>query len=302
MLTRFEGDDGKRRLITALSEQALINGDESLAKDIASKAKLKAYVAGEFVIKQDEVDSDVYFIINGAVSVIINGREIAKRTAGSHVGEMALIDPTVRRSASIKALETTVVAILAEPDFSGIAEKHSGVWRRIAIELSNRLRERSKYIRLPNQKPMVFIASSKEMAKHAERIKNGIKTEYVDVNIWTEGIFQASVTAIESLDDISKTYDYGVVIFGSEDMVESRGIQKAAPRDNVVFEVGLLMGGLGRIRTFIVKPKELDIKIPSDLLGVTCLELDLSNEESLTCSLALMCKEINERIAKTGSR
>jgi predicted nucleotide-binding protein len=37
-----------------------------------------------------------------------------------------------------------------------------------------------------------------------------------------------------------------------------------APRNNVLFELGLLMGGLGRERTFFVYDKMQDAKVPTD--------------------------------------
>ena len=37
-------------------------------------------------------------ILSGTVSVLVNGRTVAERAAGTHVGEMSLIDPTAWRS------------------------------------------------------------------------------------------------------------------------------------------------------------------------------------------------------------
>ena len=102
--------------------------------------------------------------------------------------------------------------------------------------------------------------------------------------------------------DLVKSYDFGVIVFGPDDIVQSRGSEKVAPRDNVIFELGLLMGGFGRERTFIVKPKGLDIKIPSDLLGVTCLEIDELKTEGAEKSIASICDYLRGRITEKGPR
>jgi predicted nucleotide-binding protein with TIR-like domain len=45
-----------------------------------------------------------------------------------------------------------------------------------------------------------------------------------------------------------------------------RNDETLGPRDNIVFELGLFMGRLGRERTFIVRPASGPLKIPSDLV------------------------------------
>jgi CAP12/Pycsar effector protein, TIR domain len=54
-------------------------------------------------------------------------------------------------------------------------------------------------------------------------------------------------------------------------MIEARstGPGQASPRDNVVFEAGLFGGVLGMRRTFILHAS--GAKLPSDLLGLTCV-------------------------------
>lgn len=302
MLSRFNGEDGRRKLTTALLDQAIVNGDNNIAKMIAEKAELVEVKAGVEIITQDGFDSDIFFIVSGSVSVLVNDREIARRTSGQHIGEMALIDPTAKRSASVKANEPTVLAKLNEPLFSSIADRHPKLWRRIAVELANRIRQRAKFHRQPNEKPMVFIASSSETLSVAKKIQTAIADDEVIVNIWTDGVFEASATTIESLISVTETYDFGVVIFGCDDAVASRGVDKAAPRDNSVFELGLMMGAIGRKRTIIVKLKDTDIKIPSDLLGVTCLNVDLSSKQATEHSISIAAKALVKRISSLGSR
>jgi predicted nucleotide-binding protein len=298
MIERFKGDEGKRRLITSLTEQRIIHGNESLAEKVAEKIQLRELDAGEVLISQNGEDTDLYLILSGGFSVTINHRQVATRSPGTHVGEMAMIDCTAKRSATVKATEKSVIGIVSETDFTKLAKEEPKLWRQLALELSDRLKERSKYIKEPNEKPMVFLGSSSEHLATVQKVHEGIKSDDIVVKLWTDGVFEASSTTIESLLEVVRNYDFGVIFFSSDDQVTSRGNSKYAPRDNVVFELGLLMGGIGRGRTYIVKPKGVDIKIPSDLLGVTCLEIDPDKPDSIKT----ICDYIRGKIISLGAK
>src|SRR5665213_922422 len=221
MAHRFEGIEGKRRLIEVLCSQTLVSGDEELAKLLAEKTAVKELASGTEFITQDSFESDLYFVLVGVVTVIVNGREVAKRPAGSHIGEMSVIDPTAKRSATVQTVEASLLGVITEEDFASIADKYPKLWRRAAVELANRLRQRSKFHRQPNYKPMVFIGSSKETLPIAERIQKGITTDDIVVKLWTDGIFEASQTTIESLVAVLETFDFGIMVFGPDDLVQS---------------------------------------------------------------------------------
>ena len=114
----------------------------ALAKRLAEVGELVTFEAGKPIISQDAEDNDVYFILVGEADVLVNNRHVAVRKARDSVGEMALLNPTEPRSATITARSRVVALKIAEPDFHQIAGEHPQVWKVIAQVVSDRLRQR----------------------------------------------------------------------------------------------------------------------------------------------------------------
>ena len=140
LLKSFQGSEGRPHLISALTSQPLIR-DKDLATVVEPYLKLEEIFAGTNLIKQGASDTDLFLILSGEFSVAINGRVVARKKAGEHVGEMAVVDPLTPRSASVTATTDSVVARIAEPDFAPLADRYPRLWRRIALELASRLRD-----------------------------------------------------------------------------------------------------------------------------------------------------------------
>ena len=138
-LNAFQGGDGRRRVVEALVSQALIR-DEDLAEEIAMRVKVEEVASGATLISEGASDSDLFFILSGEFSIVINGRVVARKSAGEEVGEMVVVDPIRRRFASVIAATDSIVARISESDFSALADRFPRLWRRIALELANRLR------------------------------------------------------------------------------------------------------------------------------------------------------------------
>lgn len=142
LLNRFQGSAGRRHLTDALQLQRLVR-DQDLALEIARLLKLEEIPAGTNLIEQGASDTDLFLILRGKFSVAIDGRVVARKKAGEQVGEMAVVDPLTPRSASVTATSDSVVARIAEPDFSALADRYPRLWRRIALELTSLLRNRN---------------------------------------------------------------------------------------------------------------------------------------------------------------
>jgi predicted nucleotide-binding protein len=302
MIDRFKGDEGKRRLIDALLSQKAVHRTPEMADDLAGVVALEEYKNGDVIIRQDGEDTDMFFLLTGKVDIIVNERPIAEREAGEHVGEMAMIDPQARRSASVVARDTTVVARITEPQFTGIAAKHPTLWRYLALVLGSRLRERNQWTRQPNSKPHIFVGSSVESLAVAREMQAGFAHDKYVVKLWTDGVFVASSTTVADLMVQVKKADFAIMVFAADDKVTSRHKESSAPRDNVVFELGLFMGDVGPERSFIVKPRGVALRVPTDLLGMKSLEYDSSDPAELTTALAPVCNEIRKRVNTLGVR
>lgn len=304
MIERFEGVGGRRRLVESLRSQRIIQGDFEAASELAELVSLSEFPSGETLIEEGEADNDLLFVLTGKVAIVVNGRLVAERIPGEHVGEMAMIDTSVRRSASVIAAEETVVARIPEASFSPFADAKPRLWRLIAVELCDRLRQRNRLVRPVNVRPFIFIGSSVESLSFAREIQDGLQHDKVSVRLWTDKVFGASHFPVEDLAAVFDEADFGVLVVGPDDKVVGRDDEHDAPRDNVVFELGMSMGALSRQRSFIVKPRRVDLKIPSDLLGIGCLEFENVPADSadLPSAMGPVCNELRKTIAAIGCR
>ncbi len=302
MIERFQGDDGKPRLIEVLRRQKILHDNEALAEELAERAELVSLKANEVLIEQGGTDNDIYFILAGTLSVSVNGREIAVREPGQHVGEMALIDTMEARCATVSAAENVVVAKASEATFSSLADKFPRLWRLLANELCARLRQRNQLVTTPNPTPVLFIGSSVEGLAVANQIQMALYHEKIIVKVWTDQIFGASNFAIEDLQEQVKSADFAVLVVTPDDHVVSRKHEHDAPRDNVIFELGLFMGALTRQRTFLLTPHGTDLKIPSDLLGLTPLSYKAEPKEHLASGVGPASTALETIIKNLGPK
>lgn len=279
ILKRFTGSNCRKNIIDALTRNVLIGGDIRVAQMIAKKICITEVHPQKIIIKQGNADNDIYLMFSGKVLIKVNEREVAYRLEGSHFGEISMLDSTTVRSASVIAAERSIIAKISEKHFCKIADKNPILWRRIAIELSRRLRERNRFFKEPHLVPEVFIGSSSEGLKIASAIQKKISNANIKTQLWTQNVFKPSNTTIEDLYTQSQISDFAIIVLTPDDITVSRGIKKNAPRDNAIFELGLFIGSLNRSRTFLVIPKGTQIKIPSDLLGVNCLLYNIINNK-----------------------
>ena len=244
MLERFTGQEGRRFVVEALRGQPII-GD--LAEIICDNAEVIGFGTGSTILQESASDNEICFILTGVVSIRVVGREIAVRTAGQHIGEMTVVNPGQPRSASGVAEGEVVIARLPAAAFIDLAESNPRLWRNIARELAERLRQRNRFVAAVNPRPVLFVGCSAESLHIARAIQSALDHDPIVVEIWTDNIFEASSFPIESLERESPRVDFAALVLSPDDKIISRDTSSDAPRDNLVFELGFFMGCLGQL-------------------------------------------------------
>src|SRR4051812_26558880 len=114
----------------------------------------------------------------------------------------------------------------------------------------------------------VFVASSSEQIEVANAAAAALHSPQLEVKVWDEDTFDFSDSYMESLEKELDRADFAVVILTADDPANVRKKKVNLPRDNVIFELGLFSGRLGRKRCFFVLDAASGTEIASDLSGV----------------------------------
>ena len=300
MIDRFLGDEGRANLIEAMMAQAMTGNNRDLANEMADRLELISLNEGDTVIAQDAEDNDLYLIITGSLRIEVNGRQVAVRGQGGHVGEMAAIEPTLRRSASVIAAAPSIVGKLTNANLTELGSRYPEIYRAFARTLARRLLERNKLVGKLREEIKVFIISSVEALPVAQIIQSALAHDAL-VTLWTDGVFRATTYAIEALEMAVDDADFAIAVAHSDDLTLFRGSEWPTPRDNVVFELGLFMGRLGRKRAILMEPREDKLKLPSDLCGITTIPYFYEAGKDAKARMAPACNDLRDHIKEWGA-
>ncbi len=148
--------------------------------------------------------------------------------------------------------------------------------------------------------PAVFIGSSSEGLSVARAVQTQLQHDS-EVTVWNEGAFPLGQTTLEALVNALERFDFAVLVLTPDDTVISRAAEHSAPRDNMLFELGLFMGRLGRSRTFVLCENSTRMKLPTDLAGVTVARYTPDRaDQNLVAAVGPACNQIRQTIRDLG--
>lgn len=302
MKGRFTGADGRGKVVEALLGHEVVGQDRALAGRLAELGRCVDFAPGTVLCEQDDQTDAVFLIISGTVAVKVNGHRVIVRGKGETIGELAAIDPSARRSATAVAASNVSALRLTASKFIEAGKGMDGFWRNLAKVVGRKLRERERYHIAPNATPMMFLGSSVEGLEVARLVESGFRHEdSIRVVPWyTGGVFGPSQYTVDDLVRYADRADFAAFVFGQDDKLHTRGKRYLVPRDNIVFELGLFLGRLGRDRVVIIKDRAAALRLPSDLVGVNPLQFKVKSGGTLQEAMGPVCTDILELVKTLG--
>lgn len=148
-------------------------------------------------------------------------------------------------------------------------------------------------------RPTAFIGSSSESVDVAKAIQYNLDSR-VECVLWNQKVFNLSRLVLDDLLEVLNVCDFGIFVFAPDDTIRFRGVEMNSARDNVVLELGLFTGRLGRERCFLVMPENHgDFHLPSDLLGLTVATYHYQ-PDNLPAALGRACTQIEDAVRRVG--
>lgn len=151
-------------------------------------------------------------------------------------------------------------------------------------------------LRQVEMKTRIFIASSSEALDVSYAVQDELTRDF-EVTVWNQDVFRLSHDALDSLLQALDSSDAGVFILRPDDVTESRGESRFTVRDNVIFELGMFIGRLGRYRTFMLLPTTPSFDLPSDLASLITARYDADRfDRQQRAAMGSACNQIRQAV------
>ena len=121
---QYFSDNEFRNARAILEGSSLFAGVTDAIDGALTDGVIECCKQGVSIIEQDNRDKDVYIILEGEFDIIVNGRGVAVRVSSDVLGEMSVVDPSSKRSATATALEDSVVLHIDDASFTVLADNN----------------------------------------------------------------------------------------------------------------------------------------------------------------------------------
>lgn len=139
-------------------------------------------------------------------------------------------------------------------------------------------------------RPQIFIGSSKQGYSVAEKVRTNL-AGIADCVLWQDpDVWEPNRSTFDNLLRIANYFDFGVFVATSDDLTFTKDKWVIESRDNVILEMALFLGSMGRDKSFLLV--EEGTKLPSDFDGIYMPRFKANDDSTIVNA----CKEYGAKI------
>lgn len=145
---------------------------------------------------------------------------------------------------------------------------------------------------MADHKPKIFIGSSKAGYSIAEKVKTNLSS-VGDCYLWQDPyVWEPNRSTFENLIRMVSYFDFGIFVATGDDLTLTNDKIVIEPRDNVILEMALFLGAMGRDKSFLLV--EEGIKLPSDFNGIYMPRFDKADDSKIKAACDEYANKIQE--------
>jgi small-conductance mechanosensitive channel/CRP-like cAMP-binding protein len=129
----------RERALTRVGFLAVI--DDAQRRELAERAALRLFSPGEVIVRQGDQGDELYIVLRGEVSVVLDGPttpvEVSRLGAGEFFGEMALVTGEAR-TATVRAVAECELLVIDHDAFERVLQARPELVEQLSLVLTQR--------------------------------------------------------------------------------------------------------------------------------------------------------------------
>lgn len=206
-----------RRQLLEILPSFFSNLNEEVLAEIENKLTWVHLNKGDMLFRQGDSSDDIYFLISGRLSVLLEGnnaqpKKLGEIWHGEIVGEMAFFTGE-DRSASVGGIQKCILVKLNRSTLEALIEKHPKIMMAITSRLVKRLKQRNED-RVKNSLNIAIVPAQKDIsiAKFTSQLKQAL-ARHGDTSHLSRERFDSLVGTESASEKLVDTDPYSVRLY-----------------------------------------------------------------------------------------
>jgi CRP-like cAMP-binding protein len=117
---------------------------DKVLKGLAKRMSERTVPAGEDLVKKGESAVAFFVVLEGELSVLVGGKEVRRLRPGDHFGEIAMLAPDTKRTATVRSATPVRVGALSKWNFKGFLREHPETHWPLLVTLAEQVAASSR--------------------------------------------------------------------------------------------------------------------------------------------------------------